>query len=554
MKNPNFLIIVPRYFKSGNFYHFPIGLAYISAALKKAGLNVVCLNLAHRLEPIGSLIKQTIEKYNIDVVCTGGMSIHWNLLEQILQNVEKIKPEILTVLGGPLVTSQPNLAMANLNADIGVLGEGEETIVAIAHALQKDSDFSQVAGLIFRNSKRQIVMNSPPKEISNLDTLPFPDYEAFEFSHWVCLNWEHATPDFQGLFFDEGKLPRMAEILCSRSCPFNCTFCYHPLGKKYRQRTLDNIFAEIDFLVQSYKIGFLRIIDELFSYDKKRIFEFTERIKKYNLKWSAQLRIENIDRDVLKILKNSNCLSLGLGVESMSNTVLKSMRKNITVVQIEKALQIAREERIMATGNIILGDPAETKKTVQESLSWAFANPQFTIYIYFILAVPVSAIYKYAVAKYLIIDELDFLKKHFPVINLTKMTNFYFTKIRWAIIYFNLVFKRLKYCKILDVTTEESTRGIKKTYFFKLLCPFCESVSTYKHSQWTVLPFFPVVCKQCFASMKVRTGDIFKMNYNPLAGYLNLVRSFLFDALGENFLFKSIVEFYHKIRYGQIAA
>jgi anaerobic magnesium-protoporphyrin IX monomethyl ester cyclase len=359
----NFLVVVPRFVKYGKYYVFPQGLAYISASLKSGGFDVFNLNLCHHQEPVKDLLKEAISCDKINVVCTGGMSFHWNEIEEILNAIKEIDPNVITICGGAVVTCDPVFALENLKIDIGVIGEGEETVVAVADALSNKNDLAGVLGITYK--KPEIVVNPPRPPIKDLDAVPLPDYEGLEFEKWLQIEWIF-QPSVRGLYFDLDNPQRIAEINGSRGCLYRCTFCYHPLGKKYRQRSLDNIFKEIDYLKKTYDITIVNLQDELFSADEKRIIEFSERIKKFNIPWMAQWRVDNINKTILQKIKDSGVLNIGLGVESLSDTILTSMKKKITKAQIEKAHQLCDAVGVWAVSNIILGDVAETWETANE--------------------------------------------------------------------------------------------------------------------------------------------------------------------------------------------
>src|SRR5208283_3520032 len=134
----NFLIVVPRYTDSvGGHYEFPLGLAYISSALKQHGLRVVVLNLNHSCEAVELMVGAAIEHNNIDVVCTGGLSPHYKKIKLIIETARITKKGIRIILGGGVISSGPELVMKLLRPDFGVIGEGEQTIVELAIALKE---------------------------------------------------------------------------------------------------------------------------------------------------------------------------------------------------------------------------------------------------------------------------------------------------------------------------------------------------------------------------------------------------------------------------------
>lgn len=124
----------------------------------------------------------------------------------------------------------------------------------------------------------------------------------------------------------------------SRACPYQCTFCFHSSGSKYRQRSLDNFFEELDILVEKYAIKYIFIVDELFAVKMDRLKEFCQRIKPYNIKWWAEFRVNTVTKEMVDLLKDANCAVMAFGIERADNRILKSMRKNITIEQTANAL------------------------------------------------------------------------------------------------------------------------------------------------------------------------------------------------------------------------
>jgi len=497
----NFLFVVPRFAKKGEYYPFPYGLGYVIANMKKHGFNVFVLNLCHHEESFNDLLFKAVLVLGVDVVCTGGMSVHWNEIEEVLNGVKSFYPDVVTVVGGAIVTSDPELALKNLPIDFGVIGEGEETMVALADALCNDKVVEEVHGVCFmRDSK--VFFTEPRPPIQDLDSLPFPDYEALGFDEWIQvssypkrINWlEYGLLDPH----------RSVDVFASRSCPFRCTFCYHPLGNQYRQRSLDNVFQEIRYLKEKYGITSINFQDELFSVDKARVCEFASRIKGVGIEYFVQWRVDNVDEKMLLALRDSGVRYLELGVESFSDTVLKSMGKGTTRAQIENAYRLCDKVGIRVISNVILGDPAETEDTIKESLDWVRYHPEYDINIGFILAIPDSELWRYAISKGLISDKFDFIKKRFPVINLTGIDSHRFRRIQRKVAMLNLRKKNIVPGKLV------SSKSVSD---FIVECPVCGQESRFLYQRYSVFPFSIVVCKHCFKRFKVSTKEAFHLSF-----------------------------------------
>lgn len=204
-------------------------------------------------------------------------------------------------------------------------------------------------------------------------------------------------------------------VIASRSCPFSCTFCFHPSGRKYRQRSLDNIFAEIDYLLKTTEVKQLIISDELFAVKKQRVFEFCKRISKYKINWSLQLRVTDVNPEMLQAMKDSGCVCISYGLESADNSVLKSMEKHITIEQIETALKMTYAVNIDIQGGFIFGDIAETNETAANTLKWFDANSNYGLELNMIHIFPGTPLYNFAFEHGIIRDKVEYLKKGLSV-------------------------------------------------------------------------------------------------------------------------------------------
>ena len=423
----NYLLVMPRFVdKVGEWYQFPLGIPYVSSCMKQNGLSVYTLNMNHEERDVQSALEEYIQKYDIGMVLTGGLSFQYNAIKEILKAAKDYDSAIVTVAGGGIITSAPEAGMEVLEfADYGIIGEGEETTPALCRAVAEGSDPKSVDGLIIdprvlgeplRESKspykRGYRRTPPRKEVRDLDTIPFPDYDGFDFgkiagnmANLLEINEDHAIT-----------------MTSSRSCPFQCTFCFHTSGSHYRKRSLDNFFAELDILVEKYGIKYIFVSDELFAYNLKRVLEFCARIKPYNIRWWAQFRVSDVTEEMLTALKDANCVTMGFGLESADDRILESMNKKIKFVQTERALKLTYDYGIAIQGGFIFGDVEETLETATKTLNWWKEHPEYGITLNFITAYPGTPLYKQAVLKGVIKDEVQFIRDGCPVVNLSKMS------------------------------------------------------------------------------------------------------------------------------------
>ncbi|MDP3026147.1 MAG: radical SAM protein [Nanoarchaeota archaeon] len=530
------LLVIPRYMLTNtkNYeYSFPLGLGYISSVIKQAGHEIDCLNLNHFNGDVEHLINEKLDRKKYDIVATGHLGIGYAIIEKILNTVRNHSSKPKTVLGGALVTSEPKLMFESLKPDIAVFGEGEITIVELLDYLEKKKDLKEVKGIIYWNNGKA-VFTKPREPIEDLDSIAFPDFEGLGFEEQLGnMNCAYS--------FD---YPRAYPILCSRGCPFHCTFCYHCLGIKYRTRSLDNVMKELRENVKKYKINMINIHDDLFSVNKERLYEFCKEIKKlfkeipWKCEWSCQLSVQNVDREMLSTVKDAKCTAISWGFESYSPTVLKSMKKPITPEQIDKAIKLSMEFKINIMGNFIFGDVAETKETAKETLDYWKKNCKGQVKLYFIQPYPGSEIYNHCIEKGIIKDKLDFIKNrinHLTWLNMTnKMNNEEILQLKKEIIE-----ARRKYYKYIMPIRIKSDKKTKKRYKFLVKCPFCREKVEYKNCNIQNKFYFnhQVYCRKCGMSFYV-ISRIYKFTVDYYQELDFFRRNFL--LIRDNFLKKRI--------------
>lgn len=416
---PNVLLIVPRYFSTEKYgYIMPMGMLYVSAALKQSGVaNVFTLNLNHENPDYESVVRRMIEVNKIDMIGCGGISGQFIEIYPLFKAIRKIAPDVRIITGGGMITADAETAMRAFGdtVDVGIIGEGEITLPDLISALANGGDLASIPGLIYPDGKGGFVTTSRRRDIDNLDSLPLPDYLSFDYDKYLQTNgeWEGNT-----------KFSPVA-IIGGRSCKYNCTFCFHPTGSKYRQRSLDSIFHEIDFLLDHFTVNYIALREELFASDEQRVLDFCRRIKDYPIVWSIQLRVDSVSQTIVDALRNSNCRYIFLGIESADNRILKSMRKQISIEQVEDALEMCINAGLCTRSTIILGDEAETLESADRTLQWWLKHKKRSaIDLGLIIAFPGSTLYKHALANNRIPDPVQFLFDGCPVTNLSKNYDF----------------------------------------------------------------------------------------------------------------------------------
>lgn len=514
----NYLIVVPVIAEDGvSAYDLPLGIALVSSALKASGRSVFTLNLNYKNEPY-ELLHRTIINNKIDVVMTGGYSAEFWKIKKIVDVAKMLNS--ITVVGGVIITSDPATSMeAFESVDYGIVGEGEITVNELAYALEHDRDPCELDGIVCRREGKWIVRDNYPA-VPDLDVLPFPDYEGFEFRQ--TFNRDMTLKNFGSgeaikLIAKEKKIPedaKIAVIATSRSCPNRCTFCSHPCGHWYRRMSLDKIFEQIDYVLGLYEINTLFFADELTFTDEVTCLEFCHRIKPYNLTWRALVRADLVTEKMLLAMKQSGNAYAVVGIESADNNILRSMQKNVTIEQIENLLQKAKKNDVYIKGSMIFGDTEETMETVWKSLDWwrmyakqksGGTTPQeWDIFPRMIATYPGTHLYKEAIKRGLIKDPVKYLKEWLPYVNNSKLSNVDF----WQLA--KLIHTLMWGGKLKDVSMYLNS---DLTIDLCGYCPHCNAVMPSNNND-SVLSFKTEQCPSC--SRDVIVNVIQHCNFNQL--------------------------------------
>ena len=314
--------------------------------------------------------RRFLEGDNSDIYCiwTVNLSIESDMLA--IDTLLKLRPKARVVMMGP----GPSYFIEKCLADeriIIVRGEPEATIVELLHALDEGKPLNDILGISWMNSEGKVVNNGFRPLIGDLDALPFPA------RHFIADRRYH-NPKI--------KRSGYTTAFTSRNCPYHCIYCVPSsltfareienkrfTGRKptISYRTADSVDREMAMLhEQGYKaIGFM---DDNFIWNEERTRLMCEIMKKYEMLWGCQARVDAITEPIAKMLGESGCQYVDLGVESFNDEILKYVRKGITTEQIYEAIRLLKKYKVPVKLNVLIGSsPLETKETLRHTLKEA---------------------------------------------------------------------------------------------------------------------------------------------------------------------------------------
>lgn len=357
----------------GDESFLPLGLGYVAAILRKNNFDVKVLDLLIDKKSDDEVLN-FINYFSPSFI---GFSAVTPVVKSAYRLAEKIKkrfPNILLIIGGPHASALPEEPLNNF-FDFVIIGEGENTIVDLLNNLNNPE---KVKGIAYKYNGK--IQATPPREfIANLDDLPFPARDLFP-----------PLKFYKGQEALGSRVP-VGSILTSRGCPFSCTFCYKAIfGNKFRARSPENILLEWIHLIKEYKVKEIAIVDDSFTTDVKRVYEFCNLLIKEKLKirWSCPngIRIDIGNIDMLKKMRQAGCYRVALGIEAGNQEVLDRIGKKIKIEQIEKMVENCKKAGIKTMGFYMLGNPVEDEKTMQQTID--FAKKLNTNYAQFLLPIP----------------------------------------------------------------------------------------------------------------------------------------------------------------------
>ena len=381
MNNENILLIKP-YSELSNVLP-PLGLGYLSTALKRSGISVKILHCYKDKISIKE-VTEFIKKQNVRIVGVTCCSNDHFWLSELSEHLKLLR-SVYLIVGGPHATGLSTRLFGLIpRINFIVKSEGELSLPILAKLIYNnslsDNSLSGVPNLVWRNSEGCFIENEI-KLTSDLDSLSMPD-------------WAQISPEEYSKFTPHGGFSRVspvAQILTTRGCPYNCRYCASGLmnGKVIRKRTPENIIEEIQYLIRNHGVKEVHIEDDNFTFYKEHALSICAAIRKNKIKLNFGLpngiRVDSLDEEILKELNQSGFYFFSIGIESGSATTLKRMNKQLSLEKVMEKVKLIRKYHFRLKGFFMLGYPGETAKDMLETIDFALQlgldQAFFSIYI-----------------------------------------------------------------------------------------------------------------------------------------------------------------------------
>ena len=329
---------------------FPIGLAHIAAAMKTNDIPYQVLDLCFT-DDYETAIDTAMESFQPDVV---GLSLrnvdnvsypnyisYLPFYDYIVRRI-RTQSRVPIILGGSGYSLIPEPILEYLDADFGIVGEGELTFLELLEQLEKANPIEQHSGP--RSIHHGI--------IEKLDSFSMPDRSQFDNMAYL-------------------KRGGMGNIQSKRGCPFSCVYCTYPIieGSKIRLRSAELVCDEIEAMLQ-HGIDTLFFVDNAFNHPMSHAVLICQEIlrRRLRIRWSCYANPKFITRKLVELMAAAGCTSVEFGSDAANPTMLKNLCKGFTVNDLKQASAICRESNMPCCHSLLLGGPGETMETVCQTL------------------------------------------------------------------------------------------------------------------------------------------------------------------------------------------
>ena len=378
---------------------FPLGLGYLSGVLEKEfSVKIIdCLaegfrkekSLGQRFFRYGlgpDKIKERLSKLEPEIVgITCPFSIQFSDALEVCKAIKEENPLIKTVLGGAHPSSMPGEVLKEKQIDFVILGEGEMSFLELCRRLLNNKSFREIDGLGYKENG-EFRINPKTHYIESLDSLPFPARELFPMEVYFEVDSPHGI-------LTRSRLS--TNIVTSRGCPYDCIFCsVHTIwSHKYRVRSPENVILEMEQLKKRYSIQEFQFEDDNLTLNKeraKKIFKLMIE-KELNIQWTAPngIALWTLDEEMVKLMKESGCYKVALGIESGDEFILKKViKKPLDLNIMPEKIGLLKKHGINSAAFFVVGFPQERKENLRNTFRLSSQLDVDNIHFYFATPYP----------------------------------------------------------------------------------------------------------------------------------------------------------------------
>jgi radical SAM superfamily enzyme YgiQ (UPF0313 family) len=334
----------------------PLELISLGAIAKEKGLELILIDaIAENFTRSQVISKAKAFAPDIIVSIMGLECIESDCAE--VAALKEALPKVQYTIFGHYATQFAAQVIEKSKADFVILGEPDIIFSKLIDALTGKLELEYVGGIVRRDNKGTIIREGEDKRIPDPNVLPLPAYDLLPVDKYY-----------------EPVLPRPYSLIqTARGCPYLCSFCVKSYGSKLTLQSPERVVDEIANLVNNYSIKSLRIIDDTFTINKKRVIRICQEIikRKFNIQWCCLSRTDNLTEEMIDWMRKAGCVRIYFGLESGSQKILDLYEKRINVNEAIATLLLCKKYGIETTGFFMSGYPEETDADFEETIAFA---------------------------------------------------------------------------------------------------------------------------------------------------------------------------------------
>jgi len=354
----------PHLEPEGNRYTpYPFFLGYTSALLRRHGLET-CIFDGITVRRDDDAYLKSLAEFSPEVLLQEVSTPSWNVDRAFSERLRKRFPNALLLLAGPHALLFRKDALDHLRHVDGILiGEYERTALELLLRLKSGKNVEGIKGLIYRRKDGTVYADTDYNLTGNLDDLPWPDRESVDPRCYVDTAVDVPQPSLQ--------------VLASRGCPFQCSFCLWPQlmygGNRYRARDPVKVVDEIEDCVRRFGFRSFYFDDDTFNLGEERLMTLARELRARNpgLPWSAMARADGCSTDALRALRDAGLDGIRFGVESGVQELVDACGKGLDLHTAETTIRAAKALGLRVHLTFCLGLPGESRDTVRQTLAFA---------------------------------------------------------------------------------------------------------------------------------------------------------------------------------------
>jgi anaerobic magnesium-protoporphyrin IX monomethyl ester cyclase len=356
----------------------PLGLAYVAGALAQAGHEVDVVDAVvaapkkhtryFRGYLVGLPLDEVAERIPSDSKMIGITALfthEWPAIVKLVEAIKRRLPDVPVVLGGEHVTSMPEFCLLTSQADYLVLGEGEETVVELAEALERGTPLAELVGIGYRDGD-EVVVNPRRARTKEIDEIAWPAWDLIDLDTYHRHRW------MGGMWSPNKSVP----ILATRGCPYQCTYCSAPnmWTPRWIPRDPKCVADEIQYYYDHHGARNFPFQDLTAIIQRQWILDFCQELLDRNLDITWQMptgtRSEAIDAEVAGLLKKTGMISMAYAPESGSETTRQLIKKKMGTEKMLESMRAAVDAELNVMVFMVIGFPHDTDEHIRENLEF----------------------------------------------------------------------------------------------------------------------------------------------------------------------------------------